>query len=82
MRYTVLLHHDDSGGFTVTVPELDGCVTQGRNFEEAVAMARDAIEGYVAVFVEKGWELPIEREPIIPVTIEVEAPVPMPAHAA
>jgi antitoxin HicB len=82
MRYTVLLHPDESGGFSVTVPELDGCATQGGTFEEAVAMARDAIEGYLAVFADKGWEIPVEREPIIPITIELNAPVPEPAHAA
>lgn len=75
MRYTVLLHPAENGGFAVTVPELDGCITQGRNFEEAVAMARDAIEGHLAVLAEEGWEIPVERQPIIPISIEVDAPV-------
>lgn len=75
LRYTVLLHPDETGGFAVTVPELDGCATQGRTFEEAVAMARDAIEGYLAVLAEQGWEIPIEREPIIPISLEFEMPV-------
>lgn len=43
-RYTIILHPDEEeGGYTVTVPALPGCVTQGETIEEAIAMAKDAI---------------------------------------
>ena len=29
MRYTVLMDKNESGGYTVTVPSLPGCVSQG-----------------------------------------------------
>jgi len=63
MRYTILLHPEDEGGFSVTVPALDGCVTQGDTFVDAVENARDAIEGHLAVLAQHGWEIPIERHP-------------------
>lgn len=48
LTYTVLLEPaPESGEFTVTVPESPGCITQGETREEALAMARDAIELYL-----------------------------------
>ena len=38
-EYTISLHPDiDEGGYTVTVPALPGCVTQGETIEEAIAI--------------------------------------------
>jgi predicted RNase H-like HicB family nuclease len=67
LSYTVILDPDDQGrGYTVTVPALPGIVTEGRNFEEAMAMAKDAIEGHLASLAELGEPIPIERgEPVI-----------------
>ncbi len=46
--YTIILHPDpEEGGYTVTVPALPGCVTQGESLEEAIAMAKDTIRLYV-----------------------------------
>lgn len=35
---------DNSGYYVVTFPDLPGCVTEGGTIEEALAMARDALE--------------------------------------
>ena len=44
------------------VPGLPSVATQGDTREEALAMAREAIEGYLEV-MEEGWEIPrVERE--------------------
>ena len=46
--YTVILDRDpEEGGYTVTVPALPGCVTEGDTVEESLAMAREAIAGYL-----------------------------------
>ena len=43
-RYTVLLTPDgESGGYTVTVPALPGCITDGETMEEALERASVAI---------------------------------------
>lgn len=48
IRYTVLLTPDlESGGYTVTVPALPGCVTDGGTVEEALARAQEAIALYL-----------------------------------
>ena len=61
--YTIILHPDpDEGGYTVTVPALPGCVTQGETLEEAIAMAKDAIRLYVESLIADGEVIPQERE--------------------
>jgi len=61
-QYTVVFEPAEEGGYVVSVPALPGCVTQGENLEEAMAMAKDAIEGYLSVLKEKGEEIPTEPE--------------------
>jgi len=37
------------GGYTVEVPELPGCITEGDDLVEAKRMTREAIEGWLSV---------------------------------
>jgi antitoxin HicB len=43
--FKVVLEKNDSNYYTVTVPALPGCVTQGKNKDEALARIREAIQG-------------------------------------
>ena len=43
MIYDVVLEPSEQGGFTVYVPSLRGCVSQGESEEEALENIRDAI---------------------------------------
>jgi antitoxin HicB len=47
LNYRVLLNKEPEGGYTVTVPSLPGCVTHGGTLEQALAMAREAVELYI-----------------------------------
>ncbi|MFM8739039.1 MAG: type II toxin-antitoxin system HicB family antitoxin [Cytophagales bacterium] len=58
LTYRVLLNEEPEGGFTVTVPALPGCVTYGENLDHALSMAKEAIEGYVAVLKENNDPIP------------------------
>jgi len=57
LNYNIILKTEKAGGFTVVVPSLPGCVTYGKNLEEAKAMAADAIKAYVASLVKHNVEL-------------------------
>jgi antitoxin HicB len=57
-EFEIVLQPEADGGFSVSVPALPGCHTQGDTREEAVAMAKDAIEGYLEVLTEEGRPLP------------------------
>ena len=45
--YKIMLHREPEGGFTVNVPALPGCITYGENIDEAILMAKEAIELYI-----------------------------------
>ena len=60
--YNIHIEEAEEGGYVVTVPSLPGCITQGETYEEAVAMAQEAIEGFLEALVKAGE--PIPREPI------------------
>ena len=53
-----MLHRESEGGFTVNVPALSGCITHGENVDEAIAMAKEAIELYIEELKDRGEEIP------------------------
>lgn len=75
-RYTIVLVPDlEDGGYTVLVPALPGCITEGDTVEEAIAMAKEAIEGWIQVAKEQGEPIP-ESDPgstVITTTVDVAA---------
>jgi len=64
LRYKIVIEPNEEGGFTVTVPDLPGCVTQGDTIEEAVGNAKEAIEGHLEALTElrKSFQAEIEVE--------------------
>ncbi len=57
-QYPIILIPAEEGGYTVLVPDLPGCVTQGETVEEAFEMAKDAIAGWIEVALEYKEEVP------------------------
>ena len=47
MRLKVILEPSDEGGYTVSVPALPGCLSEGDSREEALQNIREAIELYL-----------------------------------
>ena len=62
LSYRVLLRREPEGGYTVTVPTLPGCITYGDDITEAVTMAREAIELYIASLVAHSEPVPTEED--------------------
>ncbi|MFQ5433638.1 MAG: type II toxin-antitoxin system HicB family antitoxin [Anaerolineae bacterium] len=56
MRFKVVLERSDEGGFTVYVPSLPGCISEGDSVDEALANIREAVELYLEP-VEDDWIL-------------------------
>jgi predicted RNase H-like HicB family nuclease len=48
----------EEGGYTVEIPDLPGCVTQGYSLEEAIDMGVDAASGWILGEWESGREVP------------------------
>lgn len=72
-KYTVVLEPAEEGGYVVTVPYLPGCVTQGETFEEAVQMAKEAIQLYLESLREHGEDVQSEPEGVVISEIAVRA---------
>ncbi len=56
--YTIVFEPVEKGGFVVSVPALPGCYTQGDTYDEAIAMARDAIQLWVEDLAGDGPRIP------------------------
>ena len=54
MKLKVVLEHSDEGGFTVYVPALPGCISEGDTVDDALANIQEAIELYLEP-VEDDW---------------------------
>jgi antitoxin HicB len=63
MKYRVLLEQNEDGIFIATVPELPGCISQGKTRKEAMSNIQDAILGYLI-------SLKKHNEPIPPSIME------------
>lgn len=61
---TAVLTPSAVGGWVVEVPALPGCLTEGRTVEEALEMAQDALEGYLAVLQEDGDVFPRDQREV------------------
>lgn len=48
VTYNLIFNPEPKGGFTVIVPSLPGCVTYGKNLNDAKNMAKEAIDAYLA----------------------------------
>ncbi len=50
MRFNVVIMHDSEyDGYVVDVPELVGCMSQGKTIDEAIDNIKDAIKGWLYV---------------------------------
>ena len=58
VEYQVILMPAEEGGYTVVVPALPGCVSEGDTEEEALENIRDAIVGWLAVARKHGLYVP------------------------
>ena len=56
--YPACFYEEEDGGFSVQIPDLLGCCTQGDNLEEAIQMAQDAALGWLLTAVENNEEIP------------------------
>ena len=47
MKIKIFLEASDGGGYTVIVPSLTGCISEGETKEEAIKNIKEAIELYL-----------------------------------
>jgi len=62
MKYKVVVEPQEEGGYSVYVPALPGCVSQGETVDEALGNIKEAIEVYLESLKQRGIALPQIKE--------------------
>jgi antitoxin HicB len=62
LPYTIRLIPETGGGWFVEVAELQGCMSEGTDPDDAIAMIRDAMRCWLEVALEDGLPIPEPRE--------------------
>jgi predicted RNase H-like HicB family nuclease len=76
LEYNAIFAPEKEGGYSVSVPDLPGCHTQGDNFEEAKANIAEAIELYLEDADEELYRVTPEqarKEFMAPVSVRINA---------
>jgi predicted RNase H-like HicB family nuclease len=59
--YIALVHKDAGTSYGVSFPDVPGCISAGDTFEEAVALAAEALAGHFEAMREDGDPIPTPR---------------------
>ena len=68
--YSIKIEPQKEGGYTVTVPSLPGCISEGDTIEEATANIKDAMVGYLRVLQKHKRSIPLEMQDMTTVSID------------
>ncbi|MGC9326015.1 MAG: type II toxin-antitoxin system HicB family antitoxin [Candidatus Hinthialibacter sp.] len=60
LRYNIILKPEPEGGYTVLVPSLPGCVSYGVDVDEALSMAKEAVEAYLESLQKNNEPIPAD----------------------
>jgi len=71
-QYTAIFEPDEeTGGFTVTIPSLPGCISEGDSFEEALQNIQEAASLYIEVIKDRKMEIPREEKGVVIAPVEI-----------
>jgi predicted RNase H-like HicB family nuclease len=56
--YPAVFHINEDGSFTITHPDLPGCISEGKNLSNALTMARYALSQWLEYLSDKGVSIP------------------------
>lgn len=56
--YAAVIHKDESSDFGVSFPDFPGCVSCGRSLEEAIELAKEALQFHIEGMVEDDSPIP------------------------
>ena len=74
LRYDVVFEEAPEGGYTVFVPALPGCISEGDSFGEAKKNIKEAILGYLESLQKDGEEIITPKKSIVrPVEISASS---------
>ncbi len=51
--YPAIFHANEDGSYTITFPDLPGCISEGKSLGDALHMAQDALTQWLEYLIEK-----------------------------
>jgi len=75
LKYNVIFEKQEIGGYTVTVPSLPGCISEGDTFEEAETNITDAIKLFLEDLEADGEDIPAKSPSIFVGQVSVSSPL-------
>jgi predicted RNase H-like HicB family nuclease len=56
--YPAIFHANEDGSYTVTYPDLPGCITEGKSLGNALFMAQDVLKLWLGYLADKKQNIP------------------------
>ena len=56
--YPAIFHSNDDGTFTITYPDLPGCISEGKSLGNAISMAQSALTQWIEYLTDKKQPIP------------------------
>lgn len=75
LEYDVIFEEQPDKGYTVTVPSLPGCISEGDTFELAKENIADAIKLFLEDLNANGEEIPIRNSNVFVGQVSVSNPL-------
>jgi predicted RNase H-like HicB family nuclease len=70
LEYTAVFQEEKDGGYSVWVPTLPGCASQGDSFEDALKNIKEAIELYLEDTKRNAFEIEdFRKQFVVPIRI-------------
>lgn len=61
--YPAIFAANDDGSYTVTFPDLPGCISEGKSLGNAIYMAQSALTQWIEYLIDNGQEIPQASDP-------------------
>ena len=73
-EYNAIFQKESEGGYSVWIPSLPGCTSQGETFEEALVNIKEAISLYLEDEVEETEQISdVRSQFMVPVRLNINA---------
>ena len=70
--FPAVFHGNEDGSYTITFPDLPGCISEGKSIGNAIYMAQDALKQWLEYLTDKGFSVPTASELAAVVTSDDE----------
>jgi len=56
--YPAVFHPNSDGSYTITFPDLEGCISEGKSLANTMYMAHSALKEWLEYLKDKGFDIP------------------------